>query len=101
MEGRLPRKGRVPVRPGARTHDRDRTPGVRSLSWRQALDCSPVRMTEGGRETYERSGSGRPTAPPSCTGAFLGWWGLRNHLRAETSHHRPAKPSTTATATGA
>lgn len=33
--------------------------------------------------------------------AFFGWCGLRNHLRAETSHQVPEKRRTTPTAIGA
>ncbi len=39
--------------------------------------------------------------PTGSARTFLGCPGLRNHLRAETSHQVPAKASTTPTATGA
>ncbi len=45
--------------------------------------------------------SGPGGVSPASVPAGRGWtWGPVNQCRAETSHHTPAKPTTTATATG-
>jgi len=82
--------------PSERRISRDRRRVVARLSVAPAaLPCRSYASYSGVCHRAALCGTGLSGA------VFRGWFGFRNHLRAETSHQVPAKANTTPTARGA